>query len=227
LQQMEVPMKTMSAVTGVAFLMLAPGSVAHAADDMRGRQADVRKPGHYEWSWDGSDSLTIGVPATVRYTPEGPPRIVITGPDEFLSHIRLEKGLIGTNKRDCSSECAQMTITGITVRDITLAGAGRVVLEKLNLDRLRLTVAGGGSLTGSGRADQLDVAVAGSGSADLTHLAVRQANIDVAGSGSVTLTPREAANMSVSGSGTVHMASRPAKLTQSIVGPGGLRIGGK
>jgi len=222
-------MRTVLAMAGVALLVLVAGAAsARDSYDMRGREADLKQPGHYEWRWDGSDSLTIGIPASVRYTPEGAPRIVITGPDELLSHIRLDRGQIGIRQENWRyrGDRAQVTITGITVREITLAGSGRVALEKLNQDRLRLTVAGSGALTGGGRVDRLDVTVAGSGSSDLSQLAVRRANIDIAGSGNVKLTPRDEANLSVAGSGTLRMTARPAKLTQSIVGSGGARVDG-
>jgi len=223
---MESPMKMIGAKTAAALLALAVGA-AVARDENWGREADVKQPGQYEWRWDGGDKLTIGIPASVRYTPEGAPRIVITGPDELLSHIRLDKGGLGIKENNWRYRGvgAQVTITGVTVHEITLAGSGRIALEKLNLDRLRLTVAGSGAMTGEGRADQLDVTVAGSGSSDLSRLSVRRANIDIAGSGRVSVTPRDEANLSVTGSGTVVMTSRPPRLTQSIVGSGGVRVG--
>jgi len=66
--------------------------------------------------------------------------------------------------------------------------------------------------------------IAGSGDADLGHLAARRADIRISGSGNVALTPREEANITVTGSGNVRMAARPARLNQVVTGSGGARF---
>jgi hypothetical protein len=221
-------MKTVLAITGLAFLVLAAtGAFARDGDDdFAARAPVVKQPGRYEWNWDGGDSLTLAIPAATRYTPGGSPRIVIIASEDFLSHVRVGDGRIRMARgwRNESGERAQVAITGVTVHNITLAGSGRVTLEKLDLGRLRLTLAGSGALSGEGRVDQLDLNVAGSGDSDLSRLTVRRANIHIAGSGNVKLTPRDEAHLSVAGSGTVHMAARPPRLSQSIVGSGGVRV---
>jgi hypothetical protein len=224
-------MKTMLALAGMALLALAArGALARDGDDDDAVRAPaVQQSGHYEWDWDGGDSLTLAIPAATRYVSTGSPRIVITGSDDFLAHVRVGNGRIRMARdwRNGRGERAQVTITGVTVHNITLAGSGRVTLEKLDLDRLHLTLAGSGALAGDGRADQLDLTVAGSGDCDLSRLAVGRANIHIAGSGQVRLTPRDQASLSVAGSGTVHMAALPPRISQSIVGSGGVRVDGR
>jgi hypothetical protein len=197
--------------------------------DFNPREPSLKQPGHYEWNWDGKDGLTLGAPATLRYTPEGTPRITVTGPQEVLDHIQVGQGYIRVDRdyHYMGRERAQITVTGITVHDITLAGSGHMMLEKLDLDRLHLEIAGSGTLSAEGRADRLSLIVAGSGNSDLSRLAVKRTNIDIAGSGNVKLTPSDEATLSVAGSGTVHMNTRPPRLTQSITGSGGARIDSK
>jgi hypothetical protein len=229
-------MKTVLVTMGVALLVLA-ATASFARDDDRDWRDDdyaarapvVQQSGRYEWNWDGGDSLTLAIPATTHYVPAGSPRIVITASEDFLSHVRVGNGRIRMERdwRNARGERAEVTITGVTVHNITLAGTGRVNLEKLDLDRLHLTVAGSGALTGEGRVDDLDLTVAGSGDSDLSRLSVRRANIHIAGSGRVALTPRDQANLSVAGSGTVHMAAMPPRISQSIIGSGGVRVDGR
>jgi hypothetical protein len=114
----------------------------------------------------------------------------------------------------------EVTVTGVTVHKIALAGSGRAELNGLALDRLRLSVAGSGDVTADGRADSVDLSIAGSGNADLDKVAVRNANIRIAGSGAVRINPRDEANVSITGSGDVRMRARPASLHQTTIGSG-------
>jgi hypothetical protein len=163
----------------------------------------------------------------MHYRVGGPARIVATGPDEILKHLRIGQGHIRADNdwHFLHADRVTVTVTGVTVHQIALSGSGSATLEGLDLDHLRLSVSGSGSVTGSGRADRADVMLSGSGSADLAHLATQRANITIAGSGDVMLSPREEARVSITGSGAVHMASRPPSLTEKVVGSGTVRFG--
>jgi len=185
------------------------------------------RPGHWEWSWDGDDGLSLEAPVTVHYRTSGPARIVADGPDEVLKHLRIGQGHIRADNdwHFLNADAVTVTVTGVTVHKIALAGSGSAAVEGLALDHLRLSVSGSGSVTAAGRADQVDVALSGSGSAGLARLAVQRANINIAGSGDVMLSPREEAHVSITGSGAVHMTSRPAIFTEKMVGSGAVRFG--
>ena len=185
-------------------------------------QPVVDQPGHREWAWDGDDGLAVEAPVTVHYSPAGPPRVVATGPAEMVSHMQFGQGRIRVDDdwHSRGHDDVQVTVTGVTVHKIALAGSGRAELNGLALDRLRLSVAGSGDVTADGRADSVDLSIAGSGNADLDKVAVRNANIHIAGSGAVRMNPRDEANVSITGSGDVRMRARPTSLHQTTIGSG-------
>jgi hypothetical protein len=225
---MENLMTRLSAMLVLGLIALPLAAFARGDDlGFTPRDPAVVQPGHWEWAWDGDDGLSLETPVTLHYRVGGPARIVATGPDEILKHLLIGQGHIRADNdwHFLNADHVTVTVTGVTAHKIALAGSGSATLEGLNLDHLHLAVSGSGSVTGSGRADRVDVALHGSGNAELAHLAVQRANISIAGSGDVMLSPREEAAVSITGSGAVHMASRPARLTQKVVGSGAVRIG--
>lgn len=217
-------------VISAALALAATAAVARGWEgDFVPREPAVKQSGHYEWSWDGRDDLGLEAPATLRYTPEGSPRIVITGPDDLLAHVQVGQGRIRVDRdwHYSGNDRLVVTVTGVTVHNIALAGSGRASLEKLDLDHLNLSVAGSGTVTGDGQVGNANVSLAGSGAARLSRLQARNANIHISGSGEVDLTPRYDANVSITGSGIVHMTAMPGHLNQSIRGSGGVRTGAR
>jgi hypothetical protein len=215
------------AIAMAALALAATAAVGRDWDDnFVPREPAVKQAGHYEWVWDGADSLGIQAPVRVRYTPAGTPRIVATGPDELLAHLQVGQGRIRVDRdwHYSGRDRIQVTVTGVTVHNIALSGSGQASLEKLDLDHLNLAISGSGSVRGDGRSDSVNLAVSGSGNADLANLAARSANIHISGSGRVNLTPSDSANIAVSGSGIVRMTARPPHLSQKITGSGGVRI---
>src|SRR5262249_55284048 len=148
-------------------------------DDFTPRDPGVKQAGHYEWTWDGSDGLSLEAPVTLHYSPAGSPRIGATGPDELLAHLEVGPGRIpvAPDWHYSGRDRVEITVSGVTVHNIALSGTGRAEFENVALDRLHLAISGSGSAAGSGRADHLDLAMSGSGNADLSRLTVRDANI--------------------------------------------------
>jgi hypothetical protein len=227
---METAMKTLVAISGMVLLALAATTAfARDGDDnFVPREPSLKQSGHYEWNWDGKDGLSLEAPVSLRYTPGGSPRIVATGPDDMLAHLRIGQGRIRVDDdwHYSGRDRIEVTVTGVTVHNIALSGSGQAKLEKLDLDRLNLAISGSGSVKGDGRSDRVNLSISGSGNADLANLTTRSANIHISGSGNVKLSPRDEANIATSGSGTVRMAARPAHFTQALSGSGGARFDG-
>ncbi|MBN9588016.1 MAG: hypothetical protein BGN85_14310 [Alphaproteobacteria bacterium 64-11] len=190
------------------------------------QQPSVSKPGYREWAWDGKDGLGVSVPATVHYERGGPARIVITGPEDTLTHLRVGQGQIRhDNSRDLFREGRlEITVSGVTLRAVMLAGSPTIELGRLDQDRLSLAINGSGVAGGEGRVDQVKLAIHGSGKADFGGVTARRADISIAGSGTVSVGPREAANIAITGSGIVRLTARPAELHRAITGSGDIRV---
>lgn len=216
------------AKAGLALCLLSlAGAAAFARDhDFMPRDPSLKQPGHWEWAWDGSDGLGIGlVGAKVHYVPTGPARIVITGPDEALAQVRVGQGQIRWCD-DCRAiRGLEVTVSGVTLRHVALSGADESIqLGRLDQDQLHLSLAGTGEIDAGGRIDQLSISLAGSGNIRMDDAKVQRANINIAGSGDITVTPREEANVHVAGSGRIRMTAMPARLNQSITGSGGVHV---
>lgn len=217
----------LSSVVLLLLSLAVPSAAREWNDGFVPRDPSLVQPGHWEWAWDGADGLALEAPVTMHYRTGGPARIIATGPDEVLKHLRIGQGHIRADNdwHFLHADAVTVTVTGVTVHEIALAGSGSAAMEGLDLDHLRLSVSGSGSVTAAGRADRVDVSIRGSGSAGLARLAVQRADISIAGSGDVMLSPREEAHVSITGSGAVHMASRPAIFTEKMVGSGAVRFG--
>lgn len=192
------------------------------------REPSIKQSGRWEWKWDGTDSLSIGlVGATVRYIPNLPARIVITGPDEALERLRVGQGQIRWCQNCRAIKGLEITVSGVTLHNVALSGADiNIQLGRLDQDRLRLAISGTGEINASGRIDRIDASISGAGSIQMADTRVQRANINIAGSGDVAMTPREEANVHVAGSGRVRMTAMPARLNQSVTGSGGVRVVG-
>jgi hypothetical protein len=213
----------------LALLSLAPVS-AHARgwDDFTPREPSLKQPGHWEWTWDGSDGLGVGLTgATVHYVPAGPARITITGPQEALEQVRVGQGQIRWCQDCRGRKGLEITVSGVALRNVALGGADiDMQLGRLDQDRLNLSLAGTGEISAGGRVDRLELSIAGSGNVRMGDAKVQRADIHIAGSGDVTVTPREEANVHVAGSGNIRMTAMPVRLNQFITGSGGVRVVG-
>ncbi len=210
----------------VALVLLSACAQARDWDSFTPREPSSKQAGHWEWAWDGSDSLGISVPATVHYQRTGPARIAITGPDEMLAQLRVGQGEIRTCQ-DCNFHGGHLdiTVSGMALRNVALAGGGEEIqLGRLDQDDLRLSIAGSGRASADGRINRLELSIAGSGTVRMDDAKVQRADIHIAGSGNVTVTPTEEANVHVAGSGNIQMKATPPRLNQSITGSGGVRV---
>ncbi|HVV28710.1 MAG TPA: DUF2807 domain-containing protein [Rhizomicrobium sp.] len=219
-------------LAGLAFGLLFGISAADSRtwDGYTAREPVMRQPGRMEWRWDGGDRLGIDVPATVHYSAAGPVRVVITGSDDLLAHIRFgqghiwfEEGLRMVNDRD---EKLDVQVSGMPLHDIAINGSGRMMLGRIDQDSLRVAIRGSGAASAEGRVDHLDLAIMGSGNADFEHVASRQADIHIAGSGHVSAAPHDEVNITIAGSGDVRLAVRPAKVNRFIAGSGDIHMPG-
>src|SRR3984957_15613849 len=116
-----------TAFAGFALCVLALTAASATARDWDGftpRDPSLKQPGHWEWAWDGSDSLGIGlVGATVHYVPNGPARVVIAGPDEGLERVRVGRGQTRWCEESIAIKGLDVTVSGVTLHHVALSGA--------------------------------------------------------------------------------------------------------
>lgn len=173
--------------------------------------------------WDGSDSISLSVPGTSRYSPSNDRKVHITGDPQAISHIRVRDGHIEMNCkgnwRFGDSDIA-ITLPGGTFKKFGIAGSGRMELQDLDQEKLKVSIAGSGNIKASGRVGETEIHIAGSGDADLGAVASRDATIRIAGSGNTDVAPTDRADIHIAGSGDVNLHTNPKRLETHIAGSG-------
>ena len=209
---------------GVVLLALA-FSTAGMGNDFSGKAPAVKTAGRLEWAWDGSDRVEIAAPATVHYQAGGTPRVIVQGPADLLDRVRfrdgelkLEQDLFGDSGGH--GERLDVTLTGMTLHRVNLAGSGDMDMGEIHQDQLRLSIAGSASFSASGNADDLSLDIAGSGQCHLTKLETRTMRVDIAGSGQVDAASPQSARVSIMGSGRLRFAAMPREISSHIAGSG-------
>ncbi len=104
----------------------------------------------------------------------------------------------------------------------TIGGSGEIALDALDTDTVHFTIGGSGRVTAAGRADVLEVAVAGSGELSAAKLESRRANIAVQGSAQADVWAKETLNATIAGSGAVNYRGSP-QVHRTVVGSGTVR----
>jgi hypothetical protein len=173
--------------------------------------------------WDGSDSISLSVPGTSRYSPSNDRKVHITGDPQALAHIRVRDGHIEMNCnghwRFGDSDVA-ITLPGGEFKKFGVAGSGRLTLENLDQEKLKVSIAGSGNIKATGKVGETEIHIAGSGDADLGQVATRETTVRIAGSGNTDIAPTEGADIHIAGSGDVNLHTNPKRLETHIAGSG-------
>jgi hypothetical protein len=211
---------TAAALTGMALT-----GMAQAQDFFDGEKPAVQTADRVEWAWDGGDRVGIAVPATVHYQPGGTPRVIVKGPSDLLARVRYDHGELGLARSmfdwNWNGEKLDVTLTGMTLRQVALAGRVDMDMGALKQDRLQISIAGRGMVEASGHADDLLLKIAGSGEYKLGKLTAQSLQVKIAGSGQVDAGAADHADVNIAGSGDVHFASAMPKDIQTRISGSG------
>jgi hypothetical protein len=215
------------AATGLSALFIIPAPIptAKADDFFDGEKPAVQTADRLEWAWDGGDRVGIAVPATVHYQAGGTPRVIVKGPADLLARVRFDHGELGLARSpfdwNWDGEKLDVTLTGMTLRRVGLAGRVDMDMGQIRQDKLAVSVAGRGTVTAEGHADDLAIKIAGSGEYHLGKLTAGTMRVSIAGSGQIEAGSADHADVNITGSGDVHFASTmPKDIQTSIMGSG-------
>ena len=115
----------------------------------------------------------------------------------------------------------EITLPGRALRDIRIAGSGKLVMENVSQPDLDLRISGSGTVRAQGSVDQATIKVSRIRARPrLGDLAMKQLKVDISGSGKVEAAPKDTADVKISGSGDVKLLSRPVNLTSKVSGSG-------
>nr|WP_278254183.1 DUF2807 domain-containing protein [Sphingobium sp. BYY-5] len=139
--------------------------------------------------------------------------------------LRLSTGMIERVVLAGGGSIAINRMKGLSGQ-IMLGGNGDVSVGDVQLDRLDLTLAGGGRTILTGRAGVANIRVSGPGAVAAEPLRARQASITNEGPGSIVLTADVTAKIVATGSGDVTVGGKPA-CTVDNRGTGRISCGGE
>ncbi|NVO19955.1 MAG: DUF2807 domain-containing protein [Bacteroidetes bacterium] len=102
------------------------------------------------------------------------------------------------------------------IEELKLKGTGQV---QSNSPLRRILLSGSGNISCSGKTEDVDVLLTGSGTIDLSAMPVNTANVKLFGTGVIKLRAKEQLDISITGVGSVYYEGTPM-ITQKITGIG-------
>lgn len=172
--------------------------------------------------WDGSDEVSLNVPGRARYTPNGDKELRVSGDPDLVAHVRVRDGRIELNcrGRGWGDQALEITLPGLPMKEFGIAGSGKLELNNLDQNDLRVSIAGSGSITASGKVQDVEISIKGSGDADLGKVQAGDAKVEIFGSGNADIAPRDEVEVHIAGSGDVNLHTTPRNVETHIMGSG-------
>ncbi|MBV9550349.1 MAG: DUF2807 domain-containing protein [Alphaproteobacteria bacterium] len=177
--------------------------------------------GSREMDWSGGDRVVIEIPANVHYARGQGDKLVVKGDAAVIPRLEIDDNRIRFN---CHmrrfGQRLDITLPGRDFERYTINGSSDMTLAGIDQPRLSIKIAGSGSVTASGKTNDLEYVVAGSGDGHFEGLDAGNVSIKVAGSGDADVAPRQRLDVNIAGSGKVTLHSEPQQLETHIAGSG-------
>jgi len=172
-------------------------------------------------------SLEVNGSGAVRITLGEAQSLRVTTDDNLLEHVRtrVEDGVLVVDwaRGSYSPKVALVVeVSAPSLEAVSLGGSGDLTFKGLDAERFSASIAGSGSVSGSGKCGQLSLSIAGSGDLRVYDVIAREVEVSIAGSGSAYVHAHEKLDVSISGSGDVRYRGKPA-ISRSIAGSGSVR----
>jgi hypothetical protein len=168
------------------------------------------------------------MPGTIRYRRGAGERVSVRARSWVLDHVQVENGRIEFDCRNIGNVGAvEITLPGIPFRSFAFTGAGKMYLDDVQQDELKIATSGATSVEANGQAGSADISIAGIGKIDMGRLTTRRLDVSIAGSGDVEVAPQDSADISIAGTGRVRLLTEPKELSTHIAGAGRVLHGPK
>lgn len=173
-------------------------------------------------TWDGSDHVTIAVPAKSHWRRGEGTDVLLRGNADDLERIRLEKGTLKVCG-DIDNE-VEIVLPGRMFEKVTIAGAGELSMKDVDQPALELTIAGAGKIDADGESERLKVTIAGAGQTNLGKLETKRLKLTITGAGEAEASAEDDADVTVIGSGNVALLKRPKHHDFDVIGAGDIKM---
>jgi hypothetical protein len=160
-----------------------------------------------ELPWDGSESLTLEVPAKVRFVQtEGPAKVVVTGPRRSVEGFSARSGVL-SDDRWHTGDAVEVVVHAPRITHFSLKGSDRLVVEGYDQPYLLVETVGRAEVQAAGRVGHLKLQLQGFGWVDMSGLKATEADVTLSGSRHALVAASDRAR--ISGNGSVVLVSRP------------------
>lgn len=172
-----------------------------------------------EIPWDGSHSLVLGVPATVRYVQGEPAVITAKGPHRSVSTLQVDGGYVG-DKLLRTGTPLELTIRAPSISHFELNGRSQLQIEGYDQESLSVTTQGAATVDVDGRARNASISMQGRSDVNLSGLTLDSLDGKVGGTGTLVAAPSRAATLEVRNLASAVLLSRPAELKTTLIDEG-------
>lgn len=163
-----------------------------------------------ELPWDGSESLTLEVPANVRFVQsDGPGKVVVTGTRRSVETFSAQGGVL-SDSRWRSGKPVDVLIHAAKITKFSLKGSDKLTIEAFDQPALSIETSGRSEVKVSGRADRVTLQLQGFGWADLSGLSAAEADVTLTGARHALVSARD--RVRVVGNGSVVLTVKPKEL---------------
>ena len=184
-------------------------STYSASEGLAARDPDAA-PVTRELPWDGSESLTLEVPAHVRFVQsQGPGKVVVTGPKRSVEGFTAHGGVLDDGRWH-TGKPIEVVVHAPQVTRFSLKGSDKLEVENFDQSKLVIETTGRAEVRASGRVGQLKLQLQGAGWVDLSALEASEADVTLTGSRHALLAATDRAR--ISGNGSVVLVTRPKTL---------------
>ena len=196
-------------------LILAGGSAvvsfsAFAASDALAARDPAGQAVTREIPWDGSESLSVGVPARVRFVQtSGPGKVTVTGPKRSVDNFSASGGYLDDSNWH-TGKPLDIVVHAPKITRFSLKGSDKLVVEGFDQPHLHIETVGRAEVKASGRAERVTLQLQGIGWVDLSALTAGEADVSLTGSRHALLSASRKAR--ISGNGSVVLVSKPTEL---------------
>jgi hypothetical protein len=194
----------------IAGLCAAVCASAFAAAETLAEKDPAAAPVSRELAWDGSETLTLGVPAQVRFVQSaGPAKVVVTGARRSVERFSVSGGVL-SDSRWRTGKPLDIVVHAPKITRFLLKGKDSLVIEGFDQPELVIETTGRSEVKVSGQARTVTLRLQGFGWVDLSALSAEHADISVTGSRHALVAVRDSAR--ISGNGSVVLVGNPKDL---------------
>jgi hypothetical protein len=178
-----------------------------AAADSLAERDPAGVPVVREFAWDGSESLTLEVPANLRFVQSpGPGKVVVTGARRSVENFSASGGVL-SDSRWHTGKPLDIVVHAPKITRFLLKGSDKLVVEAFDQEQLVIETTGRSEVKASGQAAHVTLKLQGFGWVDLSTLAAVEADVSLTGSRHALVAVRDRAR--ISGNGSVVLVGKP------------------